>query len=66
MTIKAILELKKTHSRMTTILNELEVLEDGVGAYWSQIVIDYKWLLNECNHRLTTLKQRDNNARNKD
>ena len=32
MTIKAILELKKTHSRMTTILNELEVLEDGVGA----------------------------------
>ena len=30
--IKAIAEMKKTHSRMTTILNELEVLEDGVGA----------------------------------
>ena len=28
MMIKAIAELKKTHSRMTTVLNELEVLED--------------------------------------
>ena len=26
--IKAIMELKKSHSRMTTVLNELEVLED--------------------------------------
>ena len=66
MTIKAISELKKTHARMTTVLNELEVLEDGEGADWGQVVIDYKWIVNECNHRLTTLKQRNKNARNKD
>ena len=64
--IKAIEELKKTHSRMTTLLNELAVLEDGDGADWSQVVIDYKWIANECNHRLTTLKQRNKNATSKD
>ena len=30
--IKAIEELKREHSRMTTVLGELETLEDGVGA----------------------------------
>lgn len=56
--IKAIAELKKTHARMTTVLNELEILEDGVGADWSQVVIDYKWLVNECEHRRETLQKR--------
>lgn len=56
--IKAIDELKKTHSLMTTLLNELEVLEDGEGADYSQIVIDYKWLCNELEHRRTTLQKR--------
>ena len=59
MTIKAITELQKTHEEMGEVLKELAVLDDGIGADWSQIVIDYKWLVNECNHRLTTLKQRD-------
>lgn len=58
MTIKAILELKKTHSRMTTILNELEVLEDGVGADYSQVTIDYRWLVQELEHRRETLQKR--------
>ena len=58
MTIKAISELKKTHSLMTTLLNELEVLEDGEGADYSQIVIDYKWLANELEHRRITLQKR--------
>ena len=58
MTIKAISELKKTHSLMTTLLNELEVLEDGEGADYSQIVIDYKWLVNELEHRRTSLQKR--------
>jgi len=56
--IKAIAELKKTHSRMTTILNELEVLEDGVGADYSQVTIDYRWLVQELEHRRTTLQNR--------
>lgn len=43
---------------MTTLLNELEVLEDGEGADYSQIVIDYKWLCNELEHRRTTLQKR--------
>ena len=30
MTIQAISDLKKTHSLMTTLLNELEVLEDSI------------------------------------
>ena len=66
MTIKAILELKKTHKEMTEVLSELEVYEDGVACDYSTVTIDYKWLVNELNHRLTTLKQRSNNARNKD
>lgn len=56
--IKAIDELKKTHARMTTVLNELAVLEDGVDCDWSQVVIDYKWILNECEHRRETLLKR--------
>ena len=58
MMIKAIAEMKKTHSRMTTILNELEILEDGVGADYSQVVIDYKWLLHECKKRCIFLEER--------
>ena len=64
--IKAIAEMKKTHSRMTTILNELEVLEDGVGADYSQVTIDYRWLLQMCKHRLTSLKQRKGDKRMED
>ncbi len=40
MSIKAIDEMKKTHSRMSTVLNELAVLEDGVDADYSQVVIE--------------------------
>ena len=36
MTIKAILELKKTHKEMTEVLDELEVYEDGVDADWTE------------------------------
>ena len=57
-TIKAILELQKTHKEMTDVLRELEVLEDGVACDYSTVTIDYKWLVNELNHRLTALKNR--------
>ena len=60
MTIKAILELKKTHKEMTEVLDESEVYEDGIDADWTETVTDYRWLLQMCNHRLTSLKQRKN------
>ena len=56
--IKAIAELKKTHARMTTVLNELEVLEDGIDADYSQVTIDYRWLVQELEHRRETLQRR--------
>jgi len=58
MTIKAIAELKKSHSRMTTVLNELAVLEDGIEADYSQVTIDYRWLVQELEHRRETLQKR--------
>jgi len=57
-TIKAILELQKTHKEMTEVLDELEVYEDGIDADWTECVTDYKWLCQMCKHRLTSLKQR--------
>ena len=56
--IKAIAEMKKTHKEMTEVLEELEVYEDGVDADWTETVTDYRWLLQMCKHRLTTLKNR--------
>ena len=56
--IRAIEEMKRYNARLTTVINELEVLEDGVDVDWSQVVIDYKWIANECEHRRTTLQKR--------
>ena len=58
MTIKAIIELKKTHEEMGELLDELAVLEDGVDADYSSVTIDYRWLLQELKHRRESLKQR--------
>ena len=41
-TIKAILELKKYNARLTTVINELEVLEDGVGADYTDVIRDIR------------------------
>ena len=56
--IKAIEELQKHHNRMTIVLNELAILEDGKDAEYSSVVIDYKWLLVELEHRLVSLRER--------
>lgn len=58
MAIKEIEEMKKTHRRMTTILNELAVLEDGIDADYSQVTIDYRWLVQKLEHRRETLQKR--------
>ena len=50
--------MKKTHARMTTILNELEVLEDYDGADYSEVEIDYRWLVQQLEHRRETLQRR--------
>ena len=63
MTIKVIVELQKTHKEMTEVLEELEVYEDGVDADWTETVTDYRWLLQMCKHRLTSLKQRKGDKR---
>ena len=58
MTIKAISEMKKTHEEMGEVLEYLSEHEDGLDADWSEVVIDYKWLLQQCKHRKTTLEKR--------
>ena len=58
MTIKAISELKKHHARMTTVLNELEVLEDGVDADYTDVVTDYHWLVVMLENRRESLQRR--------
>ena len=56
--IKAIAEMKKTHSRMTTILNELEVLEDGVGADYTDVITDIRWNVLMLENRRESLQKR--------
>ena len=54
----AIKELKHTHARMTTVLNELEVLEDGKDADYSEIVIDYRWIVSMLEQRRERLQEK--------
>lgn len=56
--IKAISELQKYHSRMTTVLNELETLEDGVDADYSDVVTDYHWIVVMLEQRRDRLQRR--------
>ena len=56
--IKAISELQKYHARMTTVLNELETLEDGVDADYSDVVTDYHWIVVMLEQRRERLQRR--------
>ena len=56
--ITAISELQKYHSRMTTILNELETLEDGVDVDYTDTVTDYRWLVQMLENRRDSLQRR--------
>ena len=42
MTIKGILELKKYNARLTTVINELEELEDGVAVNYTDVIRDIR------------------------
>ena len=54
----AIKKLKHTNARMTTVLNELEVLEDGKDADYSEMVIDYRWIVSVLEQRREQLQKR--------
>jgi hypothetical protein len=56
--IKAITELEKYHNRMTTVLNELKVLEDGIDADYQDVIIDYRWLVMVLENRRESLQRR--------
>ena len=68
MTVEDIKQLKKTHSRMTTVLNELESLEYTekeikelkleYDADYSEIKTDYRWIVQMLEHRRETLQKR--------
>ena len=68
MTVESIKQLKKTHSRMTTVLNELESLEYTeeeikeleleYDADYSEVITDYRWIVQMLEHRRETLQKR--------
>ena len=56
--IKAIAELKQYNARLTTVLNELEVLEDGDGADYTDVVTDIRWNVIMLENRRESLQKR--------
>lgn len=58
MAIKAIEELKRYNARLTTVLNELEVLEDGEGADYSDVLTDIRWNVVMLENRRESLQKR--------
>jgi len=56
---EAIKKLKHTNARMTTVLNELEILEDGKDADYSELVIDYRWIVSMLEQRRERLQRRN-------
>lgn len=71
MTVEDIKKLKKIHSRMTTVLNELEALEyttkeveemeeQGIeyDADYTEVKTDYRWIVQMLEHRRETLQKR--------
>ena len=58
LTIKAISELQRYHSRMTTVINELAILEDGEDVDYTDVVTDYHWLVQQLESRRETLQRR--------
>ena len=52
---KPIEKMKLTHNRMETILNELAVLEDYQDADYSEVELDYRWIVQSLEHRRETL-----------
>ena len=58
MMIKAIEELKRYNARLKTVLNELEVLEDGEGADYTDVLTDLHWNIVMLENRRESLQKR--------
>ena len=50
--------LKKYHSRMTTVLNELETLEDYENADYEDVLVDFRWVVMTLENRRESLQRR--------
>ena len=51
-------DLKRLNNRLTTVLNELEVLEDFEGVDYGEVRTDLAWLVHLLESRRTTLQKR--------
>ena len=56
--IKAIAELKKYNTRLTTVLNELETLEDGFDVDYTDTVTGFRECVLMLENRRETLQRR--------
>lgn len=56
--ITAISELNKYKIRLNTVLSELETLEDGIDADYSEIVTDLHWIVYHLEQRREQLQRR--------
>ena len=51
-------KLKHYNMRLTTVLNELEALEDYDGADYSEVITDIAWNVRQLENRRETLQRR--------
>ena len=56
--IKAIEELNKSRIRLNTVVKELETLEDGVDADYTDVVTDLRWVVMTLENRRESLQRR--------
>ena len=56
--IKAIEELNKYKARLNTVISELETLEDGVNADYTDVVTDLRWVVLMLENRRESLQRR--------
>ena len=58
MTINEIKKLKKYNNRLTTVLNELETLEDGIDCDYSYVIICLQQATQQLERRREQLQKR--------
>lgn len=56
--IPEIKKMKHWNSRLTTVLNELATLEDGVDCDYTEVRTDLAWLCNQLEQRRERLQRR--------
>ena len=56
--IETIQKIKNKHNRITTMINELEVLEDENLPVYEDILFELNWITNELENRRERLQKR--------